>query len=277
MKYNKGFAPILILVIVLGVLAVGGVAYFAGKSSAPKNEVSDNSNIAKPSITILSPKGGESYTNIIPVRWTSQNIQGNVNIQFYFASKLLFTVPSVQNTGSKDINLANYYTQSSSANAVYVKICDTTDVCNMNNQPFAFTFTITPKVISPVNTTTSKPLGFIENSVGQSFTSLFSNQTISTRFTNVLGVQGFAELKANWQVQTSIEKEANIYSAWGCKQHACPSYSATVYFDVASDNINISIFKDKDSYYHLYTEKGTIILPANMQKNLDIQKQNNGN
>jgi len=42
MKYNKGFAPIVVLLIVLGVLAVGGVAYFAGKSSAPKNEVSDN-------------------------------------------------------------------------------------------------------------------------------------------------------------------------------------------------------------------------------------------
>lgn len=44
MKYNKGFAPVLILVIVLGALAVGGVAYFAGKSPTPKNEVSDNSN-----------------------------------------------------------------------------------------------------------------------------------------------------------------------------------------------------------------------------------------
>jgi hypothetical protein len=44
MKYNKGFAPVVILLIVLGVLAVSGVAYFAGKSSAPKNKVSDNSN-----------------------------------------------------------------------------------------------------------------------------------------------------------------------------------------------------------------------------------------
>lgn len=44
MKYNKGFAPLVVLLIVLGVLAVGGVVYFAGKSSAPKNEVSDNSN-----------------------------------------------------------------------------------------------------------------------------------------------------------------------------------------------------------------------------------------
>lgn len=48
MKYNKGFAPVVILLIVLGVLAVGGVVYFAGKSSAPKNEVSDNSNYYPP-------------------------------------------------------------------------------------------------------------------------------------------------------------------------------------------------------------------------------------
>ncbi len=44
MKYNKGFAPIIILLITLGVLAVGGVVYFAGKNSALKNEVADNSN-----------------------------------------------------------------------------------------------------------------------------------------------------------------------------------------------------------------------------------------
>ena len=47
-KYNKGFVPVTILIIVLGVLAVGGVAYFVGKSSAPKNEPSDNSNYVSP-------------------------------------------------------------------------------------------------------------------------------------------------------------------------------------------------------------------------------------
>lgn len=48
MKYNKGLAPVLILIIVLGVLVVGGGAYFVGKSSAPKNDVSDNSNYFPP-------------------------------------------------------------------------------------------------------------------------------------------------------------------------------------------------------------------------------------
>jgi hypothetical protein len=96
---------------VLGVLAVGGVVYFAGKSSAPKNEVSDNSNYyppveqnqnppttnnnppaqtpppsnnppvvnnqpptttpCKPSITLLSPNGGEVYQagQQVTIKW----------------------------------------------------------------------------------------------------------------------------------------------------------------------------------------------------------------
>jgi len=103
MKYNKGFAPLVVLLIVLGVLAVGGVAYFAGKSSAPKNEVADNSNytspitnnnppaqtpppqnpkqptplpLCVPSITVLSPNGGEVYIagQQITVKWTSCNV-----------------------------------------------------------------------------------------------------------------------------------------------------------------------------------------------------------
>ena len=43
MKNNKGLAPLVVLLVVLGVLVVGGVAYFAGKSSVSKNQVSDNS------------------------------------------------------------------------------------------------------------------------------------------------------------------------------------------------------------------------------------------
>lgn len=111
MKYNKGFASLAVLLIVLGVLAVGGVAYFAGKSSTPKNEVSDNSNYfptteqnytppttdnnppqqqtpppqaqqqqtsqqqnpppCKPSITLISPNGGEIYQagQQVTIKW----------------------------------------------------------------------------------------------------------------------------------------------------------------------------------------------------------------
>ncbi len=126
MKYNntfdklstRGFAPIIILAIFFGVLAVGGVAYFAGKSSAPKPEVSDNSNYyppveqnqntnppvitntnpqenqqvqnnnqnslkcnsnSYPSITLLSPNGGEVFKvgDIMQVKYSSCNMPNN--------------------------------------------------------------------------------------------------------------------------------------------------------------------------------------------------------
>ncbi len=120
MKYNKGFAPVVVLLIVLGVLAVGGVAYFAGKSSTPKNTVSDNyfptteqnytppttnnnppaqtpppannppqqqtpppTPTCNPSITVLSPNGGEVYTasQKITVKWKSCNLSANTLLQ----------------------------------------------------------------------------------------------------------------------------------------------------------------------------------------------------
>lgn len=48
MKNNKGFAPIAIVLIIVAVLAVGGIAYYAGKSSTPapqnvpENNVTNN-------------------------------------------------------------------------------------------------------------------------------------------------------------------------------------------------------------------------------------------
>lgn len=141
MKYNKGFAPVVILLIVLGVLAVGGVAYFVGKSSAPKNEVADNSNYfptteqnytppttnnnppaqtpppsnnppqqqtppptptCNPSITVLSPNGGEVYHvgQTITVKWKSCNLPSNdlVNINLMRSSNVhVVTTPDASN------------------------------------------------------------------------------------------------------------------------------------------------------------------------------------
>ena len=62
MKYNKGFTPIAILLIMLGMMAVGGVAYFAMKSSIPKNELSDNSNYFPPTEQNYTPST-ENYNS----------------------------------------------------------------------------------------------------------------------------------------------------------------------------------------------------------------------
>jgi hypothetical protein len=101
-------------------------------------------------IKLTSPSGGETYTNAIPVRWNSENIQGNVSIQVLFASKVLFTLLSVPNTGSKDIDLSDHYSQSSSGNVAYIKICDSNGVCDTNKNPFAFTYTPTATNIKTV-------------------------------------------------------------------------------------------------------------------------------
>ena len=143
-KENK----ILMGVVVVAVVLFGVI--FAYQTFATKIQPvvqTQQNQTTQPSITVTLPNGGETYNNTVPVRWTSQNIQGDVNIQVFFASRLLFTVSSVPNTGSKDINLSDYYTQNSSANVVYIKICDTNKVCDISDQPFAFTF------VAPTNQT----------------------------------------------------------------------------------------------------------------------------
>lgn len=78
MKTNKGFAPIAIVLIIIAVLALGGVAYYAGKSSTPVLNT-DTANNSQPqadqnsvtntpavnsntSFSILSPKEGDQWT-----------------------------------------------------------------------------------------------------------------------------------------------------------------------------------------------------------------------
>jgi len=46
MKYNKGFAPVNIILIVLGIAVVGGIAYFLGKNNS--KTVTDNSTYYPP-------------------------------------------------------------------------------------------------------------------------------------------------------------------------------------------------------------------------------------
>lgn len=79
MKNNKGFAPIAIVLIVIAVLAIGGIAYYVGtkNNSVPQNTQENNnqppanqnnttntpvvnSNTTNTSFAILSPKEGDN-------------------------------------------------------------------------------------------------------------------------------------------------------------------------------------------------------------------------
>lgn len=70
MKNNKGFASLAIVLIIIAVLAVGGVAYYAGKSAtpAPQNTAENNyqppvnqNNTTNTFFSILSPKEGDQW------------------------------------------------------------------------------------------------------------------------------------------------------------------------------------------------------------------------
>ncbi len=97
-KYQRGLAPIAILIIVLLVAVIGYVAYHAGQNAQinapvdnnvivntePNPPVVDNTgciSTSTPSITVLSPLGGEAYTlgQSVTIKWTSCNVS-NVSL-----------------------------------------------------------------------------------------------------------------------------------------------------------------------------------------------------
>lgn len=101
---------------------------------------------------------------------------------------------------------------------------------------------------------------------------IFDNSLLDNRIIKILGEQEYTEMKNNWNVQTPFIEEDGILSASGCKQHDCPSFHSIIYVDVDNNNINIEIIKGAN--FKLFTEKGIITLPPQMQKDLDITKKN---
>ena len=131
MKYNKGFAPLILLAIIVGALVVGGGAYYLGKSGAkqevkveennlPSNpEINQNQNLPVvdnqqnniPSIIVLSPNGGEKFntsTTIeqIPVTWKSSGIVSK-NVAIYI--KNISTGNEIVNSIVPDNGSTNIY------------------------------------------------------------------------------------------------------------------------------------------------------------------------
>lgn len=100
---------------------------------------------------------------------------------------------------------------------------------------------------------------------------MFDDTVLVTRLKDLLGNE-FQYFRENWNVQTPIEKENNIYTASGCKQNDCPSYFSIVYFDIENNNINVLI--KRGLLFKLFTEKGEIPLPAKMKKNQNIIRAN---
>ena len=127
--------------------------------------------------------------------------------------------------------------------------------------------------IITTNANPTTTLDFIKNWDGKMpmEAGMFKDSALVSRLQNLLGNE-YRYFQENWNVQTAIEKENNIYTASGCKQNDCPSYYSIVYFDVENNNINVLI--KRGLLFKLFTEKGEIPLPEKMKKNQNIVREN---
>lgn len=136
MNTKKGFAPIIILIII-GILVVAGGAYYFGKQSSPTTPapgVATNTlpEVATPTPTtsIPNPPAGQAYENqymkvTIPPEWNLAEVTRTIQDQSYDKSTgktTLIGAPRVAKTGAINITKGNYIlhinTQASQASGV---------------------------------------------------------------------------------------------------------------------------------------------------------------
>ncbi|WP_284462319.1 hypothetical protein [Chryseobacterium sp.] len=83
----------------------------------------------------------------------------------------------------------------------------------------------------------------------------FEDKGITERLKKLVGTQ-YDEMVKNFNVEGPISSENGIYKLTGCKQHDCPGYATSIYYDSKNDNLNVSI--DKDGNISDFNEKGKI-------------------
>ena len=127
--------------------------------------------------------------------------------------------------------------------------------------------------IITTNASPATTLEFIKNWEGKTAleAGMFGDTVLVARLKDLLGNE-YQYFQENWNVQTAIQKENNIYTASGCKQNDCPSYYSIVYFDVKNNNINVLI--KRGMLFKLFTEKGEIPLPESLKKDQNIIRAN---
>ncbi|ROI01832.1 hypothetical protein EGI16_16150 [Chryseobacterium sp. G0240] len=83
----------------------------------------------------------------------------------------------------------------------------------------------------------------------------FEDKNITERLKKLVGAQ-YDEMVKFFNVESPVTSENEIYKLNGCKQHDCPGYSTTIYYDSKNDNLNVSI--DKNGKVTDFAEKGKI-------------------
>ncbi|MGX5686998.1 hypothetical protein ACWKWW_20825 [Chryseobacterium cucumeris] len=90
----------------------------------------------------------------------------------------------------------------------------------------------------------------------------FEDKGISERLKKLTGNQ-YDEMVKNFNVESPVVSENGIYKLTGCKQHDCPGYATSIYYDAKNDNLNVSI--DKNGKVTEFAEKGKITVSESLK------------
>ena len=84
---------------------------------------------------------------------------------------------------------------------------------------------------------------------------LFEDKAISERLKKLTGAQ-YDEMVKNFNVEGPITSENGIYKLTGCKQHDCPGFATSIYYDAKNDKLSVSI--DKNGKVTNFDESGKL-------------------
>lgn len=90
----------------------------------------------------------------------------------------------------------------------------------------------------------------------------FEDRIITERLKKLVGTQ-YDEMVKNFNVESPVTSENEIYKLTGCKQHDCPGYATSIYYDAKNDNLNVSI--DKNAKATDFAEKGKITVSESLK------------
>ena len=116
---------------------------------------------------------------------------------------------------------------------------------------------VTIKADSAASSASSSTRNIITNNIGKypHDIKLFENKDFADRVKKITGAQ-YDEIFKNFNVESQIVSENGIYKVTGCKQHDCPGYSTSIFYDSKNDNLNVAI--DKNGKVTDFTEKEKI-------------------
>lgn len=91
---------------------------------------------------------------------------------------------------------------------------------------------------------------------------LFENKDFTGRL-KAIAKEHYDEIIANFQTQTPIVSDADVYKLTGCKEHDCPGFHTTILYDAKKDNYNIIV--NQNGKVKVYDEKGKITMTKRLK------------